>query len=125
MYDFEIEYVKGKNNVFVDYLSRRPMSFSMTDISVDWKSFLLVDYSKNTFSCNIIEGIIQDDNYRVVDDIIYYKDKIYLVSKSTLNDNILRAVHDTPFAGNPGYMNAYKKVNEIFSWKGLKEDVLW
>jgi hypothetical protein len=50
---------------------------------------------------------------------------IYLVSESTLNYKILRVVHDTPLAGNPRYLNAYKKVNEIFSWKGLKEDVMW
>jgi hypothetical protein len=47
-YDFDIEYVKGKKNIVVDALSRRPATFSMTEISTDWKSILLVEYSKNT-----------------------------------------------------------------------------
>jgi hypothetical protein len=34
-YDFDIEYVKGKNNVVADTLSRRPAIFSMTKISAD------------------------------------------------------------------------------------------
>jgi hypothetical protein len=123
-YDFDIEYVKGKKNVVVDALSRRPATFSMTEISTDWKSILLVEYSKNTFSCELMEGIIQDDRYRVVDDIIYYKDKIYLVPESTLKDKILREVHDAPLAGHLGYLKTYRKVRERFSWKGLKEDVL-
>jgi hypothetical protein len=123
-YDFDIEYVKGKKNIVVDALSRRPATFSMTEISADWKSILLVEYSKNTFSCEMMEGIIQDDRYRVVDDIIYYKDRIYLVPESTLKDKILRAVHDTPLAGHPGYLKTYRQVRERFSWKGLKEDVL-
>jgi hypothetical protein len=123
-YDFDIEYVKGMKNVVADTLSRRPATFSMMEISTDWKSILLVEYSKNTFACELMEGIIQDDRYKVVDDIIYYKDRIYLVPESTLKDKILRAVHDTPLAGHPGYLKTYRQVRERFSWKGLKEDVL-
>jgi hypothetical protein len=123
-YEFDIEYVKGMNNVVVDALSRRPATFSMTEISTDWKSILLVEYSRNTFTCELIEGIIQDDMYKVVDEIIYYKDKIYLVPESTLKDKIMRVVHDMPMAGNLGYLNTYRQVRGRFSWKGLKEDVL-
>jgi len=46
-YEFDIEFVKGKNNVVVDALSRRPSVYAMKDISVDWKAHILVDYSKN------------------------------------------------------------------------------
>jgi len=70
-YDFEIKYVKGKNNEVVDALSRRPFTLSLMNISVDWKSHLLVEYSKDKFSCEIFDGKIQDDRYKVVDDIIY------------------------------------------------------
>jgi hypothetical protein len=67
---------------------------------------------------------IQDDRYTVVDDIIYYKGRIYLVPESTLKEKILRAVHDAPLAGHPGYLKTYRQVCERFSWKGLKGDVL-
>jgi len=55
-YDFEIEYVKGKSNVVVDALSRRPVALSLLEISVDWKAHLLVEYSKNKFACKILDG---------------------------------------------------------------------
>jgi hypothetical protein len=45
----------------------------MTDISVDWKAHLLVEYSKNRFACELMDGQVQDDNFRIVDDIIYHK----------------------------------------------------
>jgi hypothetical protein len=72
-YDFDIEFVKGKNNVVADDFSRRPSVYSMTDISVDWKAHLLVEYSKNKFTCEIMDVQVVDDNFRIMDDIIYYK----------------------------------------------------
>ena len=77
-YDFEIEYVKGKNNVVADALSRRSASLSLMNISTNWRSLLFVEYSKNKFACELLDVQIQDDMYRVVDDIIYYKSRIYL-----------------------------------------------
>jgi hypothetical protein len=57
-YDFNIEYVKGKENIVVDSLSRRLASFSMTEVSTELKSILLVEYSKNTSACEMMEGSI-------------------------------------------------------------------
>jgi hypothetical protein len=34
-YDFDIEFVKGRKNVVVDALSRRPSIFAMIGVSVD------------------------------------------------------------------------------------------
>jgi hypothetical protein len=54
-FDFYIEYVKGKENVVVDALSRRPTTCSLMDISTDWKSHLLVEYSKDKFACELLD----------------------------------------------------------------------
>ncbi|KAH9320795.1 hypothetical protein KI387_015434, partial [Taxus chinensis] len=127
-YDFDIEYTRGKNNVVADALSRRPylttVLSSMSEISADWKAHILVEYSKNQFACEIMDGIIKDDRYKVVDDLIFYKDRIFLVPGSKMKDKILRAVHDTPLAGHPGYFKTYRYIRERFTWKGMKDDVL-
>eukprot|EP00253_Pinus_taeda_P001507 PITA_01507 len=81
-YDFDIEYVKGKNNV------------------------------------------VADDRYKVVDEIIYYRDQIFLTEGSQLKKKILQASHDSPLAGHQGFTKTYRAIRERFSWKGLKEDVL-
>ena len=72
-YEFDIEFVKGKKNIVADTLSRRPSIYAMKDISVDWKAHLLVEYSKNQFACQLMDGQIHDDNFIIMDDIIYYK----------------------------------------------------
>ena len=38
--------------------------------------------------------------------------------------NILGAAHDALVAGHPGFLKTYRKVREIFTWKGIKDDVL-
>jgi hypothetical protein len=94
------------------------------DISTDWKAHLLVEYSKNKFACEVLDGQVVDDRYRVLDDVIFYKDQIYLVPKSTLKGKLLKVCHDSPSAGHQGYFKIYRKIMERLSWKGLKDDIL-
>ena len=61
---------------------------------------------------------------KVVDDIIYYKGRIYLVPKSKLKAKILEETNDSPLGKHQGYLKTYRKIRERFSWKGLKNDVL-
>jgi hypothetical protein len=49
-YDFDIKFVKGKNNVVVDALSRRPSILAITRISVDWKEQLVMEYAEDHFA---------------------------------------------------------------------------
>jgi hypothetical protein len=101
-YDFDIEFVKGKNNAVADALSRRPSIFSMSGMSVDWKEHLIVEYEKDQFTCQLLDEQIQDDNFRVINDLIYYKAQIFLVLGSALKANILHACHNSLVAGHHG-----------------------
>ena len=83
-----------------------------------------MEYSKNRFTCEVLDGQVQDNRYRVMEDVIYYKDRIYLVPKSKLKEQIMQAAHDSPLAGHSGYLKTYRTIHERFSWKGLKDDVL-
>jgi hypothetical protein len=119
-YDFDIEFVKGKNNVFVDALSRISSFYSMTNISVNWKAHLLVDYSKNKFACELMDGHVQYDSYKIIDDIIDYKGRIFLVPKSLFKVKVLQAFHDSPLAWHQWFVKTYRHVRERFAWKGMK-----
>ena len=81
-YDFDIEYVKGKNNVVADALSRRPATLSLMSIDTDWRAQPLVEYSKDYFSCEVLDGQVTYDRYRVMDEVIYYRDRISLIEDS-------------------------------------------
>ena len=84
----------------------------------------MAEYVKDSWATGIVDGSIQDDRYIVVNDLIIYKGRIYLISASGMKITILRAFHDAPMAGHPGFFKTYKQVQERFTWKGLKSDVL-
>jgi hypothetical protein len=96
-----------------DALSRRPVGCSMMDICTDWKAHLLVEYSKNKFACEVMDGQVIDDRFRVLDDVIFYN-----------KGKILKVCHDSPVIGHQGYFKTYRQIRERFSWKGLKDDVM-
>jgi hypothetical protein len=83
-----------------------------------------VEYSKNKFACEVMDGQIQDDMHRVIDDVIFYKDIVYLAPDSGIKKKILTTVHDSQLAGHQGFFKTYRQINERFSWKGLKQDVM-
>ena len=83
-----------------------------------------MEYSKNQSACEILDGQSSDIHYIVVNDIIYYKDWIYLVPKSQLKIKILKAAHDSPLAGHPRFLKTYRTIRERFTWKGLKKDII-
>ena len=105
-------------------LSQRPSVYAMIDISMDWKAHLLLEYSKNKFACEVMDGQVQDDNFRIMDYIINYKGRIFSVPESTFKAKVLQACHDSPVAGHQGFIKTYRQVRERFAWKGLKEDVM-
>lgn len=100
------------------------MTLSLMDITQDLKAQLLVEYSKDRQACEILDGTHGDDRYRGMDDVIYYKDNIYLVPGSQLMEKILHTTHDSHLAGHQGFYKTYRAIRERFTWRCLKEDVL-
>jgi len=76
-YDFDIEYMKGKNNVVVDALSRKPTLCSLTSISADWKVSIILEYAKDSFATNIFDKLVDHNRYKVVDEFLYYTKRIF------------------------------------------------
>ena len=50
---------------------------------------LLVEYAIDNFACDVLDGIMGDDNYRILNGMIYYKGIIYLVLYSELKYKFL------------------------------------
>lgn len=57
-YNFDIDYVKGKKNVVVDALSRKPATCTLIELTKDWKAHLSIEYARNQFACMLFDKII-------------------------------------------------------------------
>lgn len=68
----------------------------------------MVEYPKDSWAIGIVEGLDQDDRYIVVNDLIIYKGRIYSILGLEMKNTILRAFHDAPMEGHPGYFKTYK-----------------
>jgi hypothetical protein len=53
----------------------------------------------------MIDGLVRYDLYKVLDGVIYYKNRIYLVLGLVLKKNILESSHDSLLVGRPGLLN--------------------
>ena len=65
-------------NVVADSLSIKVV-LALMKFHDDWKSQLGVEYVKNQFSHYLFDGIIHDDTFKVLNDIIYHNYSIVLV----------------------------------------------
>ena len=58
----------------------------------------------------MLYGLVHDDSFKVINDIIYYKERIFLVPNSNLENKIIEASHDSPLVGLLGYIKTYRRV---------------
>ena len=95
----------------------------ITCISENWKEDIIAEYAKHPEASMILEGNIPHEYFKVHNDIILYKGRVFLTPRSKMKEIILKEYHNNPMAGHQGYFKTYKQIREKFSWKGLKKDV--
>ena len=98
-------------NVVDDALSRK-RTLSLLQMLTEWKIQFGIEYSNNQFACEILHGVRQNEVHY---DLIYYKNRIFLVPIARLKKMILAVAHDAPVTGHPGFLKTYRKVRERFT----------
>ncbi|MBO1695050.1 integrase zinc binding domain-containing protein, partial [Bacteroides uniformis] len=58
----------------------------------------------------VLDGQITGNRYWVIDEVIYYRDMIFLTGNSQLKEKILRASHDSLLSGHQGFTKTYKAI---------------
>ena len=58
----------------------------------------IIDTTGSSYLVHVVSA--QDDRDRLRDDMIYYKDGLYLVSESTFREMVMRVTYDTSWVGN-------------------------
>ncbi|KAH9308508.1 hypothetical protein KI387_036419, partial [Taxus chinensis] len=74
----------------------------------DWKDLIVLEYAKKKFSNDLVEEVIVDEMYKIVNGHILYKGRVNLDPNSEVKNLILKAAHDTPLSVHQGYFKTYK-----------------
>ena len=106
----------------IDALYDRSAMLSLWRIDPYWKSQLLVDYSKDIFTCMILNDQLQEEGYSVRDEIIYYHGRIFLSRASKLKEKLLHATHGDFLFNHTYSMRAYHTIMEGYTWEGFEEE---
>ena len=109
-YDFGISYIKGKENVVADALSKRPRIFSLIPIKVDLRQRVLDRLIKDSWYLKVrasLEGIKAKESkfegYELESNgILRFHGRMYIPDDKDLRDTILREAHKAVYCAHPG-----------------------
>ena len=71
-----------------------------------------------------MEGALPNDDYKIVNELIMHKGRVWLTSNSKVKEKVLKEHNDNPLVRHHEYYKTYKQIRERFSGKSLKKDVL-
>jgi hypothetical protein len=57
------------------------------------------------------------------EELLYYRNKIYVPEYEDLRTKVIRQHHDNPSAGYPGRTKTFELVSRCYCWKGMSSDV--
>ena len=108
-YDFGISYIKGKENVVVDSLSRRLRIFSLIPLKVDLKERVLGQLLGENWYLKVTSTIQSGkkleskyDGYHIEEDGLFpYQGRIYVPKEGDIRETILREAHRAHYCAHP------------------------
>ena len=151
-YDFPIKYHPGKANVVIDALSRKSASVESLRVTCFFQQFeeLGVDFqplrkgvmlanmsvSKPSFIRKIKDDQLQDPelarisehiaerpDFRIVDGVLFYRDRLCVPNIEDLKNDIMTEAHSTKYSMHPGSTKMYQNLKGRFWWNNIKREI--
>lgn len=133
-FGFEIRYIEGKENKVADALR----------IRVQINHIAIMSSYETNLQDQILQARQHDDKYRelrhrlqqhgtseqdvdchlTVDDLVRFRDVIYVSDNSELKNLILWEFHIKSYSGHQGYQNTLTTVKKFCYWPNLKKEVV-
>ena len=127
---FQFQYKKGTENTVADALSRvgHLLAVSATSQSQPvWMQEVVNSYEVDPKAQQLIQQLaVSTENaegFSLQQGIIKFQDRIWIGANSALKTKLISAFHDSAMGGHSGILATYQRVDKLFAWSGLKNDV--
>lgn len=129
-FTYTIEYKKGLENKAADALSRRDEPAKIQQITVlqpMWVTKVISSYEQDSEAQEIIAGCTMRSYdvslYAYEDGLLKYKGKIYIGQSKELRLQVIQFMHSSNVGGHSGVQGTLQKIQQVFLWPGLREQV--
>ncbi|XP_058777144.1 uncharacterized protein LOC131651501 [Vicia villosa] len=131
-FSFDIFYKPGKHNQVADALSRKHTEDEALFFSISSPMPLLLEqlqqhYIKEKHGIDLLAKYNSDPSMQALfsfkNNILFYKDKIYLPQIPDIKEAILQEFHATLVAGHSGFKPTLSRIASSFNWPGMHKDV--
>jgi hypothetical protein len=125
-FDMEIIHTKRRDNIAVDALSQKyeeVKAYATTIVIPYWLDEIRVEYAKDPEPKSIINNLDQNPKFEWKNDILWYKNKIYLIPPSKFKMEVLRESHNSLALRHVGFFKTYYNARQSFYWKGMNKDI--
>jgi hypothetical protein len=129
---YKIVYKKGVENKVANALSRKFSHSSycaaISSCTPLWMTEVMNDYQEDQATLELIAKLFIDPvvvpGFSLHNGILKFHNRIWVGSNPPLQDKLLKACHASAIGGHSGILVTYRRMNKLFSWKGMKADVV-
>lgn len=129
--NYKIVYNKGSENRGADDLSRahhqNPSELAPLSMAQPvWLAKIQNSYLQEEMASKLMQELVLRSpvgHFKLLNGLIYYKDRIWVGNSSLLENKILTALHSSAIGGHSCYEVTYKRIKKLFAWPKLKQFV--
>ena len=128
---FKVVYKKGHDNLAADALSRVGHMLALQAVSQvqpQWIQAVINSYVTDARAQELLAQLAvhspNEQGYSLQQILIRHKGRIWVGDNSAIQTKIIAAFHSSAVGGHSGQQATYHRIKKMFSWKGLKQDVV-